>query len=443
VVTFFLKRALAVAVLGSLGSLSMWCQEKKPEWKDRAEYDLYESILKEQNANTKLGLIQSWEQKYPSSEFKEARYQILIQTFQALQKGKEMMDTAKQLVADYPKNFFGLYMLNLLTISLNDNSPAALDTGEKAAKGLLAVMDETFDPSKKKAEVTEDAWKKERSNTEAIAYRTLGWVALQRNQFEEAEKNFSEALKHNADDAQASLWLGTAIARQKKLEKQSSALYQFARAASVEGPGALPPQAKEQVRASFEKNYINFHGDKAGIEDVMAKAKASALPPDGFKIPSKDEQMIAQEEELKKSNPQLAFWINFKRAVTGGGPGYFDTNVKGSAIPGGVDVNGTKIDKLKGTVVSASPEKRPKEIVVGISGPDMSEATLRFETALPAAPEKGTVLEFNGVPAEFTPDPFNVVFTVDPKDVTGLPKAAPTTKKAAPAKKAGAARKKG
>jgi len=72
----------------------MWSQEKKPEWKDRAEYDLYESILKEQNANTKLGLIQSWEQKYPSSEFKEARYQILIQTYQSLQKGKEMADTA-------------------------------------------------------------------------------------------------------------------------------------------------------------------------------------------------------------------------------------------------------------------------------------------------------------------------------------------------------------
>lgn len=441
--TFFLKRALAVAVLGSLGSLAMWSQEKKPEWKDRAEYDLYESILKEQNANTKLGLIQSWEQKYPGSEFKEARYQILIQTYQALQKGKEMAETAKQMVADYPKNFFGLYMLNLLTISLNDNSPAALDTGEKAARGLLAVMDETFDPSKKKPEVSEDAWKKERANTEAIAYRTLGWVALQRNQFEEAEKNFTEALRRNGEDAQASLWLGTAIARQKKIEKQGAALYQFARAASVEGPTALPPAARDQVRQSFEKNYVNFHGDRAGIDDILAKAKTSALPPEGFRLESKDELLQKQEEELKKSNPQLAFWISFKRTVSSQGADYFNSNVKGSAIPGGVDVNGTKIEKLKGTVVSVSPEKRPKEIVVGISAPDMSEATLRFDSPLPAAPEKGAVLEFNGIPAEFTADPFNVVFTVEAKDVEGLPKAAPAAKRpAAGAAKKGAARKK-
>lgn len=57
-----------------------------------------------------------------------------------------MMDTAKEQVAADPKSFTGLYYMNLLTLSMNDTSDAALDQGEKAAKSFLGIMDDSSAP---------------------------------------------------------------------------------------------------------------------------------------------------------------------------------------------------------------------------------------------------------------------------------------------------------
>ena len=52
-----MKRAMAVLALGAFSLISLVGQ-KKPEWKDRAEYDLYESITKEANAQTKAAALE-------------------------------------------------------------------------------------------------------------------------------------------------------------------------------------------------------------------------------------------------------------------------------------------------------------------------------------------------------------------------------------------------
>lgn len=440
-----MKRLTAVLVFGSVCSLGLWGQAQQPQWKDRAEYDLYDSILKTQDNNTKLGLLHSWEQKYAETEYKEARHQLMVQTYQALGKGKEMMEAAKKMATDSPKSFFALYWINLLTVSLNETTPAALADGNKYAKAFLGVMDETFDPSKRKAEVSEEAWKKERATMESLGYRTLGWVAMSGNKHVDAEKYLEEALKRNPADAQAALWAGTVIARQRNIEKQGHALFYFARAAVYDGPGALPQAARDQVMRSFEKNYINYHGGKDKMEEVVALAKTHAVAPDGFKIQSQDEILQDQEKELETSNPQLAVWVKMKRGLGGAdGGSYFESSVKNAHIPGGIEVGGKKIEKLKGTVVSSTPSgpraTTVKEVVVGISQAEMSEATLRFETPQGKI-EPGTVIEFSGVPVAFTADPFMVVFEVEPADVLGWPKPVAPAKRPAPAKK-GATKKK-
>lgn len=435
---FSFKRAIAVVALGACFTLALPAQEKQPQWKDRAEYDLVDSIGKEQNPKTKLGLLNSWKEKYPATEFKDMRHQLYVQTFQGMGDAKGMRQASQDWLTDNPKAFLAYYWLNLLTISLNDTSPAALDLGDKAGKGMLSIIDETFDPSKKQANVTEEAWKKERNTAESNAYKTLGWVAMQRNQNEEAEKNFVEALKRNPSDALVSYWAGTVVAKQRKVEKQSAALYHFAHAAGHDGEGALPAEQRKQIQAYLEKTYINFHGDKTGLDEIIAATKTNPIPPDDFKIKSKQEILAEQEKQLLETNPQLALWVRMKGALSASdGASYFN-NIKESLVPGGVEVgetNKVKIEKFKATVVSSTPAARPKELVVGISGPDMSEATLRFDKPLAAAVPAGTPIEFSGVAKEFTADPFMVVFAVEAEDVTGLPKAAPAAKKA-PAKKA-------
>lgn len=428
---FSVKCAIAVIALGSLATLSVVAQDQKKQWKDRAEYDLFDSASKEQNANTKLQILNNWKQKYPASDFKADRQELIMTAYQALGNAKEMINAAKELVALDPKNVKGLYWVNLLTVSLQDKSPEALDAGDNAAKGLLEAIPVFFDPAKKPATTSDDDWKKSRTDMETIAHRTMGWCAMQRGQNETAEKEFLTVLQNNPNDAEASLWAGTVIAKQRKLEKQSAALEEIARAAYYEGPGALPPATRTPLQAYLEKTYINFHGDKGGLPELIELAKKSALPPADLKIKSKDEILLEQEKELQTTNPQLALWVKIKQELSGpGGQQYFEGTLKGAAIPGGA----AGVQKFKATVVGTAPEKKPTMVIVGISSKDMSEVTLKFEKPLAAVPEKGTEIEFSGSPSAFTPDPQMLTFDVLPEDVTGLPKPAPPKK--APAKKA-------
>jgi hypothetical protein len=430
-----LKRVIAVIALGSLATLAVVAQDQKKQWKDRAEYDLFDSANKEQNANTKLQILNNWKQKYPASDFKVDRQETIMTTYQAMGNAKEMLNAAKELVSLDAKSVKGLYWINLLTVSLQDKSPEALDAGDNAAKGLLDAIPVFFDPANKPATTSDDVWKKSRTDMETIAHRTLGWTAMQRGQNEVAEKEFLTVVQNNPNDAEASLWAGTVIAKQRKLEKQSAALFQIARAAYFDGQGALPPATRTPLQAYLEKTYINFHGSRDGLDQVVEAAKKNALPPADFKIESKDEILAKQEEDLKKTNPQLALWVKIKQALSGpDGQKYFEEGLKDHALPG---LENAK--KFKATVVSTAPEKKPTMVIVGISSKDMSEVTLKFEKPLAAIPEKGTEIEFSGAPSAFTADPQMLTFDVSPEDVTGLPKPAPAKK--APVKKATTAKK--
>ncbi|MBL0160643.1 MAG: tetratricopeptide repeat protein [Bryobacterales bacterium] len=434
---FSFKRAMTAIALGSLSLMTVWAQAQTKNWKDRAEYDLVQQIGKEANNQTKLDLLKQWKEKYPTSDWKDERYAQVIATYQAMGNAKGMMDTAKEQVAADPKSFTGLYYMNLLTLSMNDTSDAALDQGEKAAKSFLGIMDDFFSPARKPAAATDEQWKKERANSEAIAYKGLGWIAMNRKQYEEAHKYFVEALTRNPAEVQCAVWAGTCNVRTKKLERQGIALFFFARAAVYDGPGALPQQQRDQMKASFEKNYVNFHGDNSGMAEMVAAAKASPIPVD-VKLESKDEILLKNEEELKKTNPNLALWISIKRQLSAeNGAAYFGSDLKDAHIPGGAEVGGTKIEKFKAKLVSCDAPKKAKKLIVGISSPDMSEITLALETPIAVCPDKGTDIEFVGSPSEFTADPFNLTFAVENKDVVGLPAPPVAAKKGvAPAKKA-------
>src|SRR5947209_3075940 len=44
--------------------------QSEKKWKDQAEYDLFASITKETDPNKKLTLLNSWKEKYSTTDFK-------------------------------------------------------------------------------------------------------------------------------------------------------------------------------------------------------------------------------------------------------------------------------------------------------------------------------------------------------------------------------------
>jgi tetratricopeptide (TPR) repeat protein len=393
---------------------------KQPQWKDRQEYDLVESIRKETDPNKKLELLNQWKEKYPTTDFKVMRLEVYIETYQALKDPAKMLETAKELLTVDPKNLKALYWTSVLIVSLNPTAPSpdALDLAAKTANGLLTA--------EKPAQTSEEQWKQSQPEMQAIGHRTLGWVAMQRKDWPEAEKQFKAELQNNQRDAQASYWLGTAILAQKKPEQQSEALYAFARAASYDGPGALDPAGRKQIENYVQKAYNTFHGeDPDGFQKLMALAKTSALPPADFKIASKEEIKAQKEAELEKTNPALAFWLRLKAALSApDGVQYFETGMKDAMVPP------EDQPAFSGTVISGRPILRPTQVVVGVDKPDVGEVTLKLDGPLPGRVEPGTVIKFRGVAVAFTQTPFMLTFSTEVKNVEGWPKPAPPAKKA-------------
>ena len=162
---------IAAAVLGLLAPAWVTGQDKpaaaakQPQYKDQAEYTLYDSILKDTNPKTRLDKLQEWQTKYPTTEFEKPRKQIFLDTYVKLNQPKDAVDEAKQILADDPKDFSSLYYTMSLTRALAGNNPTpdVLDQGEKATTALLANID-TPPPG-----VTADQWKGARTPVEVLA----------------------------------------------------------------------------------------------------------------------------------------------------------------------------------------------------------------------------------------------------------------------------------
>lgn len=407
--------ALGMAPIGLMAqapAAAPAAQQSEKKWKDRAEYDLYDAISKDTNAKTRLEKLQQWEKQYPQTDYIKERRTLFLTTYFALGQAKDAVGVAKQILADDPKNFSAQYIIVTYTIALAGNPPAAdvMDQGEKAAQTLLANID-TAPPN-----FTPENWKAQRPQVEELAHTTIGWVEMQKKNWQMAQDEFQKALKIDPNSGQLAYYMGTGIAEEKDVKKMPIALFYFARAATYQGQGALPPQGQQQVMEYVKRAYKGYHGSDQDFDKLLAAAKASNTPPPDFSIKNATEIAQAEqqsEEEWTKSHPSEALWKSVKEALTGSdGANYFNSNMKDAAVP-----------TLKGKVVKLEPENRPKTIVLamedGKSDGTVGDATLKFEAALPGKVDPGTELSFEGVPESYTASPFMVVFNVDKDKLHG------------------------
>jgi len=197
----------------------------------------------------------------------------------------------------------------------------------------------------------------------------------------------------------------------------------------------LPEATRKEVAGYVTKMYNSFHGSADGFDEIRKAAQAEPFPATGFKIASKGELDLLQEEEFKKSNPMLALWQTVKKELMGpNGATYFDGGVKGALLPGGA--GGVK--RFKAKLVAAKPPKNPKELVLSLEDAAGDITLVILDEPLTGSAPVGTELEFEGVPTAYATSPYMLTFEVDKEtQLAGWPvQAAPAKKGGPPAKKA-------
>ena len=243
-----------------------------------------------------------------------------------------------------------------------------------------------------------------------------------------------KVLQMQPTNLQATYQLATVILNQKKVDKLPLAIFHLARAANYAGTGALDEKARKSIQTYFEKQYVNYHGDKSDIDKVIAVAVANVFPPSDFHIKSVVEiqaEKDAAAAAAAAADPAGAMWKQIKDAlIADGGQAYFDGSIKGAGLPGGA--NG--VTKFKGKLVSATPDTNPKELVLGITDPAVGEVTLKLDAALRGKMDVGTEIGFEGVASAFVKDPFMLTFDVEKAKITGWTATGPApVQKKAPA----------
>jgi hypothetical protein len=216
-------------------------------------------------------------------------------------------------------------------------------------------------------------------------------------------------------------------------EKVPAALYQYARLAAYEGPGALDANGRKSVDAFVTKAYTAYHGSAQGLDQLKMLAKAAPMPPDGFAIKSTVDLAKDAEEKRQqalKEDPMKAFWSETKDNLTGDkAADLWESNYKDAGLP----ASGLGFTKFKGKLVSAEPETKPKTLTIAVES-DAANVKLVLAEPLPGKMEPGGDISFSGALKEYSKDPYMLTFEVEAMDIEGW-----TGKGAVPAR--GAAKK--
>ncbi len=408
---------------------------KQKNYKDRAEYDLFSKITQTQDPKQRLELLNTWQDKYPTSDFAHDRLLYFVRTLSQLSQNdpasrQQLLDKCKQLLQEDPKSFEASYFITLWGPAVGGASPQPdlLTEIQNAAQGVISGADENFSAAKKPQNTNEADWAKAKSQVVALAHKDLAYVANAKKDTKTAGDEYKASLTANPNQAAVSYDYAKMLQADSSIpadQKYPTVLFEYARAAQYDGPGSLSATARPTVLAYFNKVYAQYHGGADGADQVLAQAKTAALPPAGFNVTSANDIAKNQAAQLQgriDSDPAFKLWYSIQQSLVQQGDQFW-SQMKDAEVPG-TQVEGVK--SFNGTVISVDPADKPTKVVLGVTDPTKPDATLDFSEPIPAdAVKVGSKIDFSGVAESYTANPFMLTFK-DPS-IPGVKTAAPKT----------------
>ena len=393
-------------------------QQQKKEIKDPAEYNAYVGAVQQADAAAKISGLEAFLSQYPNSVMKEDALELLMGAYQQTNNAAKMNEAAQRLLQANPNNLRALALMaytKRAAAEANQNPQQNLaEAAQYAERGLQALKTAT------KPEGMSDAdFEKLKSQMSTIFNGVAGIAALQSKNFPLAEERLRAAVQGDPNDLRNVYPLALAYLTATPPDPVNG-LFFIARAANLSA--GSPGQA--QIMAYGKSQYTKYHGSDQGWTELLAQAKTTPLPAQGFTItqyvpPTPAEQAA---ELIKNKTPDEIKKLTFAEwelVLSAGKPEDAEkvwNVIKGLPL------------QIEGIVISVTPT----QLEIAASQDDIekkrADIQLNMMGPIPARlmPKEGATLDFEGTPASYTPSPFVMVM----EKGTLLTKAAP-----APAKK--------
>ena len=374
-------------------------QAKKPEWKSTEEAQAYYAMANEKDLNKKASLGEAFLQKYANSDFRGNVYLVMMQTYIQLGDTTKATDAGKKLLELDPENLDALRYLSFVfpfVYKVDDpEATAKLSRAENDAKHGLEALQKLQKP----AGVSDEQFNQAVRGLRAVFNGTVGFVALQRKDYAAAITSYKAASEDNPSDWYVFYRMGLAYLYSNPHDYDHGIWY-IARALAL-AQAAKDPNAQE-FDSYLKKTYVGYHGNDAGLQDIVTQAASSVNPPDGFKV-------AAMEAPKHTGNPLVDGFNDMTYPLKFGG----ETAQKAwDALKGQpLELGGVVDSVVKGS------EAGTYLVRVGIL--DQSKATpgvYDIEVKDSKQPdvknlERGDIVRFKGTADSYTATP-NVVLTV-------------------------------
>ncbi len=396
----FAKFALVVCLLLMVTAVAIPNPQEK-QYKDRAEYDLISKVYGEANPAQKLVLLKEWEQKYPETDYSLERDRFYLDSYQKTNNTPEAIASAKRVLAASPGEFTAHYVITLSVPYLGKADDATIGDGVAAAKAVLAGADQQF--GQKPDQIPQAAWDNAKTQALANANLTLGWCSMQRKDDAAAAASFEKVLAMDPSRGQVSYWLGQVTLNQQDASKYDLAFFHFARAGLYDGPGAMPPEGRQQVLEYVQTLLKKNYGEESfGIywPKFEEMAEAGAAPTARVELKSDEEMKFEEEQASRKANPALWVYKDLKTTLLGPSGDSTWSELRGKLTP-----------KMALYVVSASPPERPATINLTSERGGRTEVVLNLENRRRTGVRSGSMLTIDGVAGGLTRQPFRLTLS--------------------------------
>jgi hypothetical protein len=389
---------IAVLLVGSMWALAQAppattapAQQKK-EIKDPAEYNAYVNAIQTADNNAKAASLEAFLQQYPNSVMKPDALEALMAAYQASGNTAKTVDAAQRILQADNCNVRALALLAYLTRSSaeagQNTQQNAQQAGENGRRGLQCLA--TAKPAEGQSAADFDKFK---NQLQEIFAGSAGFSALQTKDYPAAQQALSQAVQANPTNLRNVYPLAVAYLEQKP--PNPVGLYYAASAVNL---AAADPQAQKQINQYAHAKYVRYHGGEDGYPELLAQAKQSPLPPQGFTVapaPSPAEQAakMLQTTALKDMG-----FADFQFILTSGNQQAADqlwAQIKDKPI------------QLEAKLITATPSKLT--IAGSADDIDANKADIELTMATPVAkgmPAAGTMIQFQGVPVTYDPNPF-------------------------------------
>ena len=225
---------------------------KPPQAKTKEEFEAYKAGAALTSPDQVLAAADQFAQKYPTSELKQLLYVQAMNGFAQQNNADKEIEAARKAIAIDPHDPNPLiHVASALVEVTRDNDLDKEQRYAEAAKDAQAAIDNINTGLHVPPNVSEAQVQAVKNSILALAYETLGVIAMQKQDFADAETNFQKSVDLSKAEPMARVFLRLSVAQDNE-KKYAEALVNANKALQYSQQGRLSRRWRHAANAPAE-----------------------------------------------------------------------------------------------------------------------------------------------------------------------------------------------